>query len=186
MARGAGAAASACVNQVPHTPRRKQGCHCRHHCQVRAFTLPSYSMFATHDGLFSMTDTSRENGKTKVDAIGDVTRGIEVVEHALAMPTLMMGTVNPLSNPFGVRSLALTRAVLVPGDSIEQITNNMDTKSIRQVIPLSLPSSPSPLIFSSTSLLPPFHLAIARPTLTLRSPSRSAWLRGSRPSTSLP
>ena len=32
-----------------------------------------------------------ENGKTKVDAIGDITRGIEVVEHCLAMPSLMMG-----------------------------------------------------------------------------------------------
>jgi hypothetical protein len=51
----------------------------------------------------------RENGKTKIDAIGDVTRGIEVVEHSLAMPTLMMG------------------------DAIEQISNNMDTKSFRQV-----------------------------------------------------
>jgi len=32
-----------------------------------------------------------ENGKTKVDAMGDVFRGIEVVEHALAMPSLTMG-----------------------------------------------------------------------------------------------
>jgi len=32
-----------------------------------------------------------ENGKTMVDAIGDITRGIEVVEHCLAMPSLMMG-----------------------------------------------------------------------------------------------
>jgi hypothetical protein len=62
---------------------------------------------------------ARENGKTKVDALGDVTRGIEVVEHSLAMPTLMMG------------------------DSIEQITNNMDTKSFRQV----------PSFFTSPGLL---------------------------------
>ena len=33
----------------------------------------------------------RENGKTYIDAEGDVARGIEVVEHACAMPTLMMG-----------------------------------------------------------------------------------------------
>ena len=43
-----------------------------------------------------------------VDAIGDITRGIEVVEHCLAMPSLMTG------------------------EAVEQISSNMDTKMIRQ------------------------------------------------------
>lgn len=34
---------------------------------------------------------SKENGKTFADAMGDVWRGIEVVEHACNIPTLMMG-----------------------------------------------------------------------------------------------
>ena len=37
------------------------------------------------------TILSRENGKTFADAMGDVWRGIEIVEHACTMPTLMMG-----------------------------------------------------------------------------------------------
>jgi acyl-CoA reductase-like NAD-dependent aldehyde dehydrogenase len=32
-----------------------------------------------------------ENGKTRVDAEGDIARGLEVIEHSCAMPTLMMG-----------------------------------------------------------------------------------------------
>ncbi|MBC7661167.1 MAG: CoA-acylating methylmalonate-semialdehyde dehydrogenase [Chitinophagaceae bacterium] len=34
---------------------------------------------------------SRENGKTFQDAMGDVWRGIEIVEHACSIPSLMMG-----------------------------------------------------------------------------------------------
>ncbi|RYZ55923.1 MAG: CoA-acylating methylmalonate-semialdehyde dehydrogenase [Proteobacteria bacterium] len=37
------------------------------------------------------TILSRENGKTFADAMGDVWRGIEIVEHACTIPSLMMG-----------------------------------------------------------------------------------------------
>lgn len=37
------------------------------------------------------TILSRENGKTLADAMGDVWRGIEIVEHACTIPSLMMG-----------------------------------------------------------------------------------------------
>lgn len=87
----------------------------------------------------------RENGKTKVDAIGDVTRGIEVVEHALAMPTLMMG------------------------DSIEQITNNMDTKSIRQ--PLGVVAGIAPFNFPAMIPLWMIPLAIGTGNALVLKPS---------------
>ena len=36
---------------------------------------------------------AEENGKTFEDAKGDVFRGIEVVEHACSIPTLLMGEI---------------------------------------------------------------------------------------------
>lgn len=41
----------------------------------------------------------RENGKTKPDADGDVFRGIEVVEHAIAMPSVRASTPPRYSTP---------------------------------------------------------------------------------------
>mmetsp|Transcript_72638 Transcript_72638/g.117802 ORF Transcript_72638/g.117802 Transcript_72638/m.117802 type:complete len:498 (-) Transcript_72638:465-1958(-) len=74
-----------------------------------------------------------ENGKTMVDAIGDITRGIEVVEHCLAMPSLMMG------------------------ESMEQISSNMDTKSMRQ--PLGVVAGIAP--FNFPAMIPLWMLPIA-------------------------
>lgn len=74
-----------------------------------------------------------ENGKTKVDAIGDITRGIEVVEHCLAMPSLMMG------------------------EAVEQISSNMDTKTIRQ--PLGVCAGIAP--FNFPAMIPLWMLPIA-------------------------
>ena len=74
-----------------------------------------------------------ENGKTKVDAIGDITRGIEVVEHCLAMPSLMMG------------------------EAVEQISSNMDTKTIRQ--PLGVVAGIAP--FNFPAMIPLWMLPIA-------------------------
>ena len=74
-----------------------------------------------------------ENGKTKVDALGDITRGIEVVEHCLAMPSLMMG------------------------EAVEQISSNMDTKTIRQ--PLGVVAGIAP--FNFPAMIPLWMLPIA-------------------------
>ncbi len=38
-----------------------------------------------------------EQGKTLADARGDVLRGLQVVEHACAIPTLLMGEKLPVS-----------------------------------------------------------------------------------------
>ena len=74
-----------------------------------------------------------ENGKTKADALGDITRGIEVVEHSLSMPSLMMG------------------------ETIEQISTNMDTKTIRQ--PLGVVAGIAP--FNFPAMIPLWMLPIA-------------------------
>ncbi|EKX52714.1 hypothetical protein GUITHDRAFT_84674 [Guillardia theta CCMP2712] len=75
----------------------------------------------------------RENGKTKVDALGDVTRGIEVVEHCLGMPTLMMG------------------------EAVEQISRDMDTFTIRQ--PLGVVGGIAP--FNFPAMIPLWMMPIA-------------------------
>jgi malonate-semialdehyde dehydrogenase (acetylating) / methylmalonate-semialdehyde dehydrogenase len=74
-----------------------------------------------------------ENGKTMVDALGDVTRGIEVVEHCIAMPSLMMG------------------------EAVEQISSNMDTKTVRQ--PLGVVAGIAP--FNFPAMIPLWMLPIA-------------------------
>ena len=51
---------------------------------------------------------AEENGKTFEDAKGDVFRGIEVVEHACSIPTLLMGEI------------------------VEGVARGVDTYSIRQ------------------------------------------------------
>ena len=38
---------------------------------------------------------TKEQGKTLADAEGDVLRGIQVIEHACSIPTLMMGETVP-------------------------------------------------------------------------------------------
>eukprot|EP00960_Hanusia_phi_P049404 759535-Hanusia_phi.AAC.2 len=75
----------------------------------------------------------KENGKTKVDALGDVTRGIEVVEHSLGMPTLMMG------------------------EAVEQISRDMDTSTIRQ--PLGVVGGIAP--FNFPAMIPLWMMPIA-------------------------
>ncbi|KAJ3201246.1 Methylmalonate-semialdehyde dehydrogenase [acylating] mitochondrial [Entophlyctis luteolus] len=77
---------------------------------------------------------TREQGKTLADARGDVFRGLQVVEHAAAIPTLMMGESLPVSK-------------------------DMDTYSIRQ--PLGVVGGIMPFNFPAMIPLWVFPLAIA-------------------------
>ena len=64
---------------------------------------------------------TREQGKTLADARGDVFRGLEVVEHAFSVPSLILG------------------------DSAENLATNVDTYTIRQ--PLGVTAGVNPFNF---------------------------------------
>ena len=78
---------------------------------------------------------SQENGKTFEDAKGDVWRGIEVVEQACLAPALMMG------------------------ETVENVSKNIDTHSIKQALGLCVGITP----FNFPAMIPlwMFPLAIA-------------------------
>mmetsp|Transcript_41218 Transcript_41218/g.80567 ORF Transcript_41218/g.80567 Transcript_41218/m.80567 type:complete len:497 (+) Transcript_41218:44-1534(+) len=75
----------------------------------------------------------RENGKTKPDADGDVFRGVEVIEHAMAMPSHMMG------------------------EALEQISRNMDTVTMKQ--PLGVVAGIAP--FNFPAMIPLWMMPVA-------------------------
>jgi len=75
----------------------------------------------------------KENGKTKLDADGDVFRGVEVIEHAMAMPSHMMG------------------------EAMEQISRNMDTVTVKQ--PLGVIAGIAP--FNFPAMIPLWMMPIA-------------------------
>ncbi|MCH8503597.1 MAG: CoA-acylating methylmalonate-semialdehyde dehydrogenase [Ectothiorhodospiraceae bacterium] len=77
---------------------------------------------------------SKETGKTLPDAMGDVWRGIEVVEHACSLPTLMMG------------------------ETVEQVANGVDTNSL--VHPLGVCAGITPFNFPAMIPLWMFPLAV--------------------------
>src|SRR5699024_593600 len=77
---------------------------------------------------------SEETGKTHGDARGDVWRGIEVVEHAASMPSLMMG------------------------ETIQNVATNLDTQSF--VHPLGVCAGITPFNFPAMIPLWMFPLAI--------------------------
>jgi malonate-semialdehyde dehydrogenase (acetylating) / methylmalonate-semialdehyde dehydrogenase len=87
----------------------------------------------------------RENGKTVIDAEGDLSRGIEVVEHAIAMPSLMMG------------------------ETVEQISKNMDTASFRQ--PLGVVAGIAPFNFPAMIVLWMLPLAVGTGNALILKPS---------------
>jgi malonate-semialdehyde dehydrogenase (acetylating)/methylmalonate-semialdehyde dehydrogenase len=74
-----------------------------------------------------------EQGKTVTDAMGDVFRGLEVVEHACSLPSLVMG------------------------ETIENVSTNMDTYSFRQ--PLGVCAGVTPFNFPAMIPLWMFPLA---------------------------
>ncbi|MGI9338691.1 MAG: CoA-acylating methylmalonate-semialdehyde dehydrogenase [Gammaproteobacteria bacterium] len=78
---------------------------------------------------------AKDNGKTLEDARGDVFRGIEVVEHACSLPSLMMG------------------------ESAENVANGVDTHSIHQ--PLGVCLGVCPFNFPAMIPLWMFPLAVA-------------------------
>ena len=78
---------------------------------------------------------SKENGKTLADAMGDVWRGIEVVEHACNIPSLMMG------------------------ETVENVARSVDTYSYVQ--PLGVCAGITPFNFPAMIPLWMFPMAIA-------------------------
>ncbi|KUY30462.1 CoA-acylating methylmalonate-semialdehyde dehydrogenase [Elizabethkingia ursingii] len=88
---------------------------------------------------------SKENGKTFADAMGDVWRGIEVVEHACNIPTLMMG------------------------ETVENVARAVDTYSYVQ--PLGVCAGITPFNFPAMIPLWMFPMAIACGNTFILKPS---------------
>lgn len=86
-----------------------------------------------HEALAGLL--AQETGKTLADARGDVWRGIEVVEHACAVPTLMMG------------------------ETTEDVARGIDTHSVRR--PLGVCVGITPFNFPAMIPLWLFPLAVA-------------------------
>lgn len=97
---------------------------------------------------------TREQGKTLADAKGDVHRGIEVVEHAAGMASLMMG------------------------EAVENVSNGIDTYSIRQ--PLGVCAGITPFNFPAMIPLWMFPLAIAAGNTFVLKPSERVPLTAMR------
>lgn len=96
-----------------------------------------------HDELAEIL--SLETGKTFEDAKGDVWRGIEVVEHACNIPSLVMG------------------------ETVENVANNIDTYSYTQ--PLGVCAGITPFNFPAMIPLWMFPLAIACGNAFILKPS---------------
>lgn len=88
---------------------------------------------------------AKENGKTFADAMGDVWRGIEVVEHACNIPTLMMG------------------------ETVENVARAVDTYSYIQ--PLGVCAGITPFNFPAMIPLWMFPMAIACGNTFILKPS---------------
>eukprot|EP00761_Pharyngomonas_kirbyi_P011568 gb/GECH01011593.1/.p1 GENE.gb/GECH01011593.1/~~gb/GECH01011593.1/.p1 ORF type:complete len:529 (+),score=130.93 gb/GECH01011593.1/:1-1587(+) len=96
-----------------------------------------------HDELASII--TKEQGKTFPDAKGDVFRGLEVVEHSCSMPSLQMG------------------------ETVENVTKDMDTYSYRQ--PLGVTAGICPFNFPSMIPLWMFPMAITAGNTMVIKPS---------------
>ncbi len=96
-----------------------------------------------HDEL--ATILSKENGKTFEDAKGDVWRGIEVVEHACSISSLIMG------------------------ETVENVARNIDTYSYQQ--PLGVCAGITPFNFPAMIPLWMYPLAIACGNTFILKPS---------------
>ena len=93
-----------------------------------------------------------ENGKTLEDARGEVRRGIEVVDFACGMPTLMMG------------------------ETVEQIARGIDSHSVR--VPLGVVAGICPFNFPVMIPLWMFPIAIAAGNTFVLKPSERTPLSG--------
>jgi malonate-semialdehyde dehydrogenase (acetylating)/methylmalonate-semialdehyde dehydrogenase len=108
------------------------------------------TMFAYRDRLVTHMDKiaeqiSLEAGKIKLDARGDVLRGLEVVEHATSTNTLMMG------------------------ETVQGVSNNVDTYSILQ--PLGVCAGVTPFNFPAMIPLWMFPLALTTGNTFVLKPS---------------
>jgi len=88
---------------------------------------------------------TREQGKTIIDARGDVFRGLEVVEHSCSMATLTMG------------------------ETAENVSRNMDTYSYRQ--PIGVTAGITPFNFPAMIPLWMFPMAITTGNTMVMKPS---------------
>ncbi len=93
-----------------------------------------------------------ENGKTLEDARGEVRRGIEVVDFACGMPTLMMG------------------------ETVDQIARGIDSHSVR--VPLGVVAGICPFNFPAMIPLWMFPLAVAAGNTFVLKPSERTPLSG--------
>lgn len=105
-----------------------------------------------HDELAEIL--SSETGKTFEDAKGDVWRGIEVVEHACNIPSLLMG------------------------ETVENVANGIDTYSLTQ--PLGVCAGITPFNFPAMIPLWMFPLAIACGNSFILKPSEQVPLTAMR------
>jgi malonate-semialdehyde dehydrogenase (acetylating)/methylmalonate-semialdehyde dehydrogenase len=97
---------------------------------------------------------TEENGKTIADARGEVRRGIEVVDFACGMPTLMMG------------------------ETLDQIAHGIDSHTVR--VPLGVVAGICPFNFPAMIPLWMFPLAIAAGNTFVLKPSERTPLTGVR------
>jgi malonate-semialdehyde dehydrogenase (acetylating) / methylmalonate-semialdehyde dehydrogenase len=97
---------------------------------------------------------ARESGKIRADAEGDVWRGIEVVEHACSIPSLMMG------------------------ETLENVARGIDTSSIVQ--PLGVCVGITPFNFPAMVPLWMFPLAIACGNTFVLKPSEQVPMTANR------
>jgi malonate-semialdehyde dehydrogenase (acetylating) / methylmalonate-semialdehyde dehydrogenase len=96
----------------------------------------------------------QENGKTLEDARGEVRRGIEVVDFACGMPSLMMG------------------------ETVEQIASGIDSHSVR--VPLGVVAGICPFNFPAMIPLWMFPIAIAAGNTFVLKPSERTPMSGVR------
>jgi malonate-semialdehyde dehydrogenase (acetylating)/methylmalonate-semialdehyde dehydrogenase len=96
----------------------------------------------------------QENGKTIEDARGEVRRGIEVVEFACGMPTLIMG------------------------ETVEQISNGIDSHTVR--VPIGVVGGICPFNFPAMIPLWMMPIAIAAGNAFILKPSERTPLSGVR------
>src|SRR5512142_255308 len=96
----------------------------------------------------------QENGKTIEDARGEVRRGIEVVDFACGMPSLMMG------------------------ETVEQIAHGIDSHSVR--VPLGVVGGVCPFNFPAMIPLWMFPIAIAAGNTFVLKPSERTPMSGVR------
>ena len=110
------------------------------HFEMRARILGRFKMLMEDNFEDIVRCNTREHGKTLVESRGDVKRGMEVIEFALGVPSLMMGEV------------------------LENIARGIDCEAIRQ--PLGVCVGITPFNFPAMVPLWMYPIALACGTVT--------------------